>query len=443
MQVLLDRLHASERGRRLMKRFAWMGPFSPFTTLGTFSPAARHLLGQAEADAERLLHLVRLIVAILSSYVLLFVFGLVSVLPPLIIAAGALVPLALWALIWRHLGRHLPSLKLKCALVLVDALIPACTIALLQSVDGVGGPAAPASGLLTPADVRAIIPPVLVFLALTGAFRLDPRPAMLSTVAALAVYAYLQASFPAPTTPTVVIGALIVGVGLVGVHAARVLRYVALKASEQRVLERFVPEGLTRELARSGDPERAGRLEEVAVLMADIRGFTRLSEALTPVETVRFLNDYFAMVVAPLAREGAVLDKYVGDGLLAFFEGPDQATRAWRAGRGMLEAVRGFRANEPAREPLRIGIAIHSGVALVGTIGAPSRREYTIIGDVVNVTARLEEYNKHFASDLVISGDALRHVRDDTVSGLHGPANVEVRGRTAGIQVHYLVAPLR
>src|SRR5204862_4138110 len=98
-----------------------------------------------------------------------------------------------------------------------------------------------------------------------------------------------------------------------------------IRAAEEQVLERYVPEGLTRELAAVGVVERGGRVEEITVLMADIRGFTTLSEQLSPAGAVALLNEYFTAVVAPLAREGAVLDKYIGDGVLAFFEGSQHA----------------------------------------------------------------------------------------------------------------------
>ena len=91
----------------------------------------------------------------------------------------------------------------------------------------------------------------------------------------------------------------------------------------------------------------------------------------------------------PLADHGAVLDKYLGDGLLTFFEGPRHAERALLAGREMLAALAEFNRSHTNRPPLRVGIAIHTGTTLLGTVGAGARRDYTVIGDVVNVTARL------------------------------------------------------
>lgn len=213
---------------------------------------------------------------------------------------------------------------------------------------------------------------------------------------------------------------------------------MALRAREEEVLERYVPQTLTQELARTGEPDGDGRLEEVTVLVADIRDFTHLSEHLTPAAAVALLNDYFGVVVAPLAAEGAVLDGYVGDGLLAFFEGTDRSIRALRAAAGMRGALARFNAGRDSALPLRIGIAIHAGEVLVGTIGAPIRREYTIIGDAVNVTERLEKSNKELDSVLVVSAAALTGESDRAGLGFHGPKLVEVRGRDHPIVVYYV-----
>ena len=225
---------------------------------------------------------------------------------------------------------------------------------------------------------------------------------------------------------------------MIGVQVARLLRIVALRASEEEVLERYVPQTLTQELALTGDPERAGREEEVTILMADIRGFTHLSERLTPAEAVVLLNDYFHVVVAPLAAEGAVLDRYLGDGLLAFFEGEDRPARARRAAAGMHDALGRFNTNRVDAPPLQIGIAIHAGDVLVGTIGAPLRREYTIVGDAVNVTARLEKTNKEFNSLMVASAAALVDIPDPAQLGFRGPQLVHVQGRDEPITIYYL-----
>src|SRR5262249_17655220 len=172
--------------------------------------------------------------------------------------------------------------------------------------------------------------------------------------------------------------------------------------------------------------------------MADIRDFTLLSEHLTPAQAVTVLNDYFAAIVSPLIGEGAMLDRYLGDGILAHFEGEDRACRALRAARGVLRALDVLNATHPDRQPIAIGIALHAGTVLVGTIGARERGEYTTVGDAVTATERLEKCNKELESVVVASVEALAGVAEPSRHGFIGPRLVTVRGRTEPIAVHYM-----
>src|SRR5438132_6964942 len=100
----------------------------------------------------------------------------------------------------------------------------------------------------------------------------------------------------------------------------------------------------------------------------------------------------------------------------------------------MLDAVYAFNGGRIDEQPIRIGVAIHTGATLVGTIGAPTRREYTVIGDVVNVTARLEEWNKGLSSSLIISEDALAWIENpDLRADLEGPVQLDLHGRGAPV----------
>ena len=445
----LDEIVATERFARMRRLAEWLGPFSPFETIATFSPAARLLLASAERDIERVLHVVRLILFVVATLVGLFGFGLISLPMSMQLVSWAIVAaaLALWVTVWRRLGRAQPSFALRCALILFDGFVVARGVLMFANPGGIFTALGPElheriTHLITPDDVNAVTPPMLVFLALTGAFLLDPRLAVFSTLVALAIFAYLRVVLPAPPTQTWVVALIIWFGGILGANAARVIRYIALKASQERLLERYVPAALTQEILRSGDPDRAPRSDEITVLMTDIRGFTRLSESLTPPDAVALLNDCFGTVVGPLVDEGAVLDKYIGDGLLAFFEGPRHAERAVRAARRVLVAVADVNRGRPDRPPLRIGVAIHTGETLLGTVGAGPRRDYTVIGDVVNLTARLEELNKRFRSRLIISAAAHAQVEaGPDLADLTGPTMVDVRGRGATVEVYYLLDP--
>jgi adenylate cyclase len=178
----------------------------------------------------------------------------------------------------------------------------------------------------------------------------------------------------------------------------------------------------------------------VTLLMADLRGFTHMSERLSPAEAVDLLNEYYGAVVAPLESEGAVVNDYVGDGMLAFFEGEDRARRAVRAAREMLASIGHLNATRSPSATLDMGIALHAGRALIGTLGAPSRRQYGVVGDAVNVTDRLEKLNKEIDSVMVASAAALVGL-DPAALGLLGPRWVELPGRQQPIAVHYLPRP--
>src|SRR5262249_26314848 len=169
--------------------------------------------------------------------------------------------------------------------------------------------------------------------------------------------------------------------------------------------------------------------------MADIRGFTLLSEYLTPDQAVTLLNAYFAAIVSPLIGEGAMLDRYLGDGILAHFEGEDRAARALRAARGVLRVLDVLNTTHPDRQPIAIGIALHAGTVLVGTIGAPARCEYTIVGDAVHVTERLGKGNREWEWVVVAPAQALAGVADPSRHGFVGPRLVTVRGRNEPIAV--------
>jgi adenylate cyclase len=161
---------------------------------------------------------------------------------------------------------------------------------------------------------------------------------------------------------------------------------------------RFMPEYVVRQLLENPDSFKLGGVnQQVTVLFADIRGFTRLSESAPPERVVQLLNHYFTAMSDVIFAHGGTLDKYIGDGLMALFGAPtstpDDACNAVAAAISMQRAM------EPINGQLRadglpdisIGIGLHTGVATVGYIGSERRSEYTAIGDTVNLAARLEQ----------------------------------------------------
>jgi adenylate cyclase len=166
-------------------------------------------------------------------------------------------------------------------------------------------------------------------------------------------------------------------------------------------------------------------LAVVSVLFADLEGFTRLAEQLPAREVLAILNRHLEVMVASVEAHGGVVDKYIGDAILVFWNLEDPvrgAEQAVRCALAMHEAIGRVQDEALAmgQQPLRIRIGIATGEAIVGDVGPAHRQERTVIGDTVNMAARLETLNKQFHSHTLISGATLEFVRS------------RVRGRDLG-----------
>jgi adenylate cyclase len=178
----------------------------------------------------------------------------------------------------------------------------------------------------------------------------------------------------------------------------------------RREYARFFSPGVARQIAedRSGQA-LAGKRRRITVLFSDIRDFTSISEGLRPEEVVELLREYFNTMVPIVLKHGGTLDKYVGDAIMALFGAPlpldDHAACAVRVAQEMLAQLPRLSPVWEAKcgRPLRIGVGIHTGDAVVGVMGADHRREYSAIGDTVNLASRLESATKELKSPLVIS----------------------------------------
>ena len=189
------------------------------------------------------------------------------------------------------------------------------------------------------------------------------------------------------------------------------------------------------------DPEQVrlgGGIEEVTVLMADLRGFTTFSERTTPDQVVAMLNTYFGAVVPIVLGEGGTVIQFVGDALMAIFNAPtrqaDHAARAARAGLA-TQAVTGALADERAGWP-RFRVGINTGLALVGNIGAEEMRNFTAIGDTTNLAARLESSAPEGA--VVISRATLDQLGDQAEVEPMGA--LELKGKSEPVQAFRLVS---
>jgi adenylate cyclase len=197
------------------------------------------------------------------------------------------------------------------------------------------------------------------------------------------------------------------------------------------------------------DPDvRQGRERELAVLFADLRGFTRMAEHKLPYDVVFFLNRYFETVGTAITRAGGITNQFTGDGVMALFgvdDGPAAGCRqALAAARAMVEGMAALNAelagDLPA--PLRIGIGVHVGPAVVGRMGWGESFYLTAVGDTVHVAARLEQATKDHDAELVISEEVARRAGADLAAFPRHDLAVHNRAGRIGVRVVARVASL-
>ncbi len=197
-----------------------------------------------------------------------------------------------------------------------------------------------------------------------------------------------------------------------------------------------------RDYLLKGNLALGGETRDVSVLFVDIRGFTSISEKLPPSEVVHWLNQYFEQMSECIANEKGLVNKFIGDAILAVFGAPiPLANHAESAVRAAIEMRRQAKRlseefNLKGLPELKIGIGIHSGKVLAGNIGSLTRLEYTVIGDTVNIASRLEAYCKEVGKDLLITENTKLLLGDTFQAESIG--NIQVRGRESQIAIYSL-----
>jgi len=215
-----------------------------------------------------------------------------------------------------------------------------------------------------------------------------------------------------------------------------------------RYFETYVPQKLVQQLIKQeGGPEVVSEERELTVMFTDIADFTGLCENMTAQEVANFLNEHFTLLAKYVEDEGGTIDKFIGDAMMVFWGAPEplenSAEKACRAAQKIATAV--TKKNELRRSNdeaiVRIRLGVHTGPLVVGNIGSPSRINYTVVGDTVNATQRLESLGKEIAPNdvatILISDATARSLPAEFRTKPVG--SFEVKGRSETITVHRLM----
>ncbi len=178
----------------------------------------------------------------------------------------------------------------------------------------------------------------------------------------------------------------------------------------RQIFQKYVPKDVVNRALQLQDGGRLSAKQVATVLFSDIRGFTSMSERMEPEEVVSFLNDYLKRMVEIVFDEGGIVDKFIGDAVMAIFGAPlskpDDAERAIRAAQRMLVELDKFNEEQKKKGSgvfIRIGIGVHTGPLIAGNIGSDRKMEYTVIGDTVNIASRVQDLTKEFGVEIIIT----------------------------------------
>jgi len=211
----------------------------------------------------------------------------------------------------------------------------------------------------------------------------------------------------------------------------------------KEIFGRYVASQVSEEVLK-GKVNLGGECRRVTILFSDIRNFTAMAEQMEPTQVVDFLNDYFSEMVEAVFEYGGVLDKFMGDGMLAVFgsfgDAPDHPRRAVMTAlrmKALLGKINGRR-GMVGKPPIDIGVGIHTDEVVTGNIGSQKRLEYTVVGDGVNTTSRVESLNKVFNTNILITSSTYEEVKDFFECRLMPEA--QAKGKTQALQVYEVLS---
>lgn len=212
---------------------------------------------------------------------------------------------------------------------------------------------------------------------------------------------------------------------------------------------KFMSLEIAREILEHGKIDLGGEEVEATILFSDIRNFTAMSEKMSAREVVDFLNDFFSHIVEPILTNHGVVNKYIGDCVMALFGVPnkidDHPDRAVLSALAMRKALTTYNRQRRDRgeDPISIGIGIHTGTLISGNIGSKDRLEYTVIGDTVNVASRIESETKNLGCDILISKETHSRLSEEVKNKIRWEtcSDVKVKGKDVALTL-YKALPL-
>jgi adenylate cyclase len=216
-------------------------------------------------------------------------------------------------------------------------------------------------------------------------------------------------------------------------------------SEEKRVrgtMSRYIPSRVVDQLLEGGTDKLGGLSQKTTVLFSDIRKFTTISEQIGAKATVKMLNEYFSGMVELIDKHDGILDKYIGDAVMAIFGAPfttehdakNAVSTAWR----MLDFLEELNQQRSTRgeNAIEIGIGLNTGEVVLGNIGSARRMDYTVIGDAVNLAARLEGATKHYGAQLLISEFTWKEIPPELQAGFRFIDLIRVKGKLEPVRIY-------
>jgi adenylate cyclase len=217
-----------------------------------------------------------------------------------------------------------------------------------------------------------------------------------------------------------------------------------MEANAKKLMERYLPPQLIEELyTNNASLEPGGKIQKVSILFSDIRSFTSISETMKPSEVVLFLNDYLSEMTDIIFHNKGTIDKFIGDAIMTVFGAPiqnnDDAYRAVKSAIEMNQSLIHFNNSHPQlKKGLEIGIGIHTGEVITGNIGSDKRLDYTVIGDNVNLSSRIQDLTKFYKCPILISESTVKELPLEIVDKefiIREVDKVIVKGKTEFVKI--------